>query len=670
MYIVSSKKLEGLVLTLMHSVNHKPAPSTGAPESASVLDADLPASFGRISLENDETRYVSGDHWISILDGIAELKDHFEDDNLNAGASPAAGAATAEYQGPKLLFGCHSPTTRESILASLPQRPVTDRLVSKYFNSMDMASSIIHGPTFIREYETFWLAPSETPIMWIGLLFAVIALGTHFQQRETHFIHPSPQRHSVLEAYKDKVIECLVLGKYTKVGPYAIETLMLYFSLEHLPAADTRVDNWILVGIIVRLAMRVGYHRDPSHTPQIKPFQAEMRRRHWATIVQLDLMTSTQVGLPRMVNEAVCDTVEPRNLLDQDFDDQVVDLPPSRPDSDMTSILYLNARNKLMTVFGMITDLTTSTFPTSYRHVMRLDRTLHNTVAAIPSGLQLKALSQSITEPSETILRRIYLDMTFHKARCILHRKYLTAAQVNASYIYSRTSCIDAAVRILQHQDVLFRECQPGGLLHSGNWKITSVLNHDFLLAITILSLDLNGAMELASKSQLIETPMEQQRRENIIRSLNRSYNIWLQSANTSREARKAAEVLRIVLAKAQNSSISTPSHDQDDLDGEAATEATESEYMNSPLTLQPFLACDPGASTAIGTNICTTLDVASPSDYMEDLNDNVTSGVDFDWDNWDSHFRGQNTPNMSTMDLRFPNLDYPTDGRGSDGCI
>lgn len=64
-------QLEALVLTLMHSTHQKPPQSaSGASKNANELDAELSDSFGRISLENDETRYVSGDHWISILEGV------------------------------------------------------------------------------------------------------------------------------------------------------------------------------------------------------------------------------------------------------------------------------------------------------------------------------------------------------------------------------------------------------------------------------------------------------------------------------------------------------------------------------------------------------------------------------------------------------------------------
>lgn len=38
--------------------------------------AQLPDTFGRISLENAETSYVGSAHWIAILDGVCPLLRH------------------------------------------------------------------------------------------------------------------------------------------------------------------------------------------------------------------------------------------------------------------------------------------------------------------------------------------------------------------------------------------------------------------------------------------------------------------------------------------------------------------------------------------------------------------------------------------------------------------
>lgn len=149
-------------------------------------------------------------------------------------------------------------------------------------------------------------------------------------------------RRLLIQEYREKVTQCLVLGKYTRPGPYCVETLVLYFTVEHFLCTDTEVGTWILLGMIVRVAMRTGYHRDPSHSPSIPPLHAEMQRRVWNTIFQLDLMISAQVSLPRALKEGQYDTSEPRNLLDEDFDENTTHLPPSRDEKFLTPMLDVN----------------------------------------------------------------------------------------------------------------------------------------------------------------------------------------------------------------------------------------------------------------------------------------------------------------------------------------
>lgn len=289
--------------------------------------------------------------------------------------------------------------------------------------------------------------------MWLGLLFSMMCLATQVQQfsaDEPEGIHQhfqlSQHPQNLLQIYREKIVQCLVLGKYTKSVPYTIETLLLYFAVEHFQCKDTEIGTWILLGIIVRIAMRMGYHRDPSNSPRISPVQGEMRRRAWTMIVQLDMIISSQIGLPRMIKESQWDTAEPQNLLDDDFDEDVIELPASRPDTDLTPILYVVAKKRLLSVFGSISDLTTSTQPSPYTEVMRLDRILKEARLAIPPGLQMRPMTKSIVDPPDVVMRRIYLDLIFHKAKCVLHRNYLIPARTNNQYIYSRQSCRDAAL--------------------------------------------------------------------------------------------------------------------------------------------------------------------------------------------------------------------------------
>jgi hypothetical protein len=108
---------------------------------------------------------------------------------------------------------------------------------------------------------------------------------------------------------------------------------------------------WLDLGTVVRLAFRMGYHRDPRGLTDITTFESEMRRRVWLHIFQIDALASFHMGLPSMVPAEYCDTEPPRNLHDTDLSVDMVTLPPSRPITENTPMLYGIVKAGIMAVF-------------------------------------------------------------------------------------------------------------------------------------------------------------------------------------------------------------------------------------------------------------------------------------------------------------------------------
>lgn len=106
---------------------------------------------------------------------------------------------------------------------------------------------------------------------------------------------------------------------YTKCIDSTIEALLFYISGEWTTRYDAEVGIWVIVGMIVRLSMRMGYHRDPKNFHGITPFQAEMRRRIWAFVRQCDILLSFQLALPGMIRSNTCDAELPRYVLSVSF---------------------------------------------------------------------------------------------------------------------------------------------------------------------------------------------------------------------------------------------------------------------------------------------------------------------------------------------------------------
>jgi hypothetical protein len=92
-----------------------------------------------------ESRYVGGDHWVAILDSIADLKDHFHRDErlrLADGLDLVQDSDSSPTRSNHalLLYGNGAPVSRAELLAALPAKNAVDRYISRYFNRLDSVS--------------------------------------------------------------------------------------------------------------------------------------------------------------------------------------------------------------------------------------------------------------------------------------------------------------------------------------------------------------------------------------------------------------------------------------------------------------------------------------------------------------------------------------------------
>jgi hypothetical protein len=403
--------------------------------------------------------------------------------------------------------------------------------------------------------------------MWLGLLYAVLCIGARFQATDPESHGPGSQNDSLntarIDFYREKVVQAMILANYTKCPPYTVETLLAYFGTEYTRSSDTQFSMWVMVGMIVRIALRMGYHREPSRFANISPFKAELRRRAWLVVLSIDLVSSAQVGLPRMIQPFMYDTQEPHNLEEEDLYEDMVELPPSQPETKLTPLLYSIVTTRVRTVHAKVMDLTNATSQPLYRDVMNVDALLRHVYDKLPSASQALASEDFDLATDPTSMRRLYLGLSFLKAELMLHRPYHLPGRTDARYEYSRRVCLNAASEMLELQQKLDVEIQPGGKLWAPGWQIftmswymSSIVASDFLLATTVLILDLDE--DLTAPSPLIyngtTSGLKLDRgppsRQHMVDLLRGTQKIWHKASKRSHEARKAAEAIRLVLSK------------------------------------------------------------------------------------------------------------------------
>ncbi|KAM0497718.1 hypothetical protein ACHAP8_006566 [Fusarium lateritium] len=593
-------RLEGLVLSLMHggaNIDAASAAAAGAAtrsatdsgssakveredENAMTYDEEensdeedgLATSLGFLKVDTDKGKslYVGQEHWHTILADISEVKNYFTSHKKELESSyerVKSSKPQAAREGPTLLLGA-TPASEIEIRAELPPKSAVLTLCSRYFNSMDNAVNIIHGPTFQQQLKDHWQDPNKTPIMWLGMLYSVLCLAMLSYHKVGD--EPPEWRGRTLELaneYRLRTVQCLVKSDYTKPNEYTVETMILYVFGEYSSRWDADLGLWLIVSLIVRIAFRMGYHRDAKWFPTITPFQAEMRRRTWALVRMSDVIFSHQVSLPSMIYENDCDTQLPNNIFDDEFYPDIKELPPSRPSTVATPIAYMIAKSRLCNELGNILQSTGQVGKhVPYDEVIRFDAKMRQIMQELPPHLKLTTLEGS-HDPVTLIIARFNVDILYQKILCLLHRKYLPRARQSPRYAHSRRAAIEASLTALDHLAVLHRESQSNGRLRSVGWFVKSIATKDFTLPAMLVILDLHFD-NIAAQSSVRQDDegaamWNDDQRSKMIGSLETARKIWNTLADTSMEAFKAAKVIDIMLDK-----IKDPTSSNEDVPG------------------------------------------------------------------------------------------------------
>lgn len=306
-----------------------------------------------------------------------------------------------------------------------------------------------------------------------------------------------------------------------------------------------------MVGNIVRLSLRMGLHRDITRVGgNVTPFQSEIRRRIWHHLSQIDLLSSFHIGLPGSIEAIESDTLLPRNLRDEDWNAEMTELPPSRPESELTPTSYLICKSRLCHACGIIANFANRLTLPPYEEVMKMDVILNEAYDKVPSFFQMPA-EFSIFESPEMIIKQFSLALVYQKSRCMLHRKYIMTEGESMEYNYSKETALDASMQLLRCQHMSYEAALPGGPLARDRWVLSTLTMHDFLLASMIVSITIIQSVDRDSK---IGTETSYKDYQSMVEALEKSYNIFMESSSIWADAKKASVLLKAMLNKANKS--------------------------------------------------------------------------------------------------------------------
>lgn len=358
----------------------------------------------------------------------------------------------------------------------LPVKAYCDRLVTIYFRCFERCVRILHRPTFMRQYEELWLSDNWemcSPSI-IPQLTAIMTAAYHVDDAGPDNATESPRKY--LRGAAVDLIQAWLNGlnrkQRTELSTLQVQLLLLPSRILTDPHPEKL---WSSAGAIVRSAMLMGLHLDPTGMKDCSPYQVEMRWRLWASVLEIDLQTSMMVDLPLAVPELNSYHPVPSNLNDDDFDEHSKTLPVSHPLNDLTDSLYqiylaasLPPRLKAVSLVQR--------FTSDAREIMEMGRKIGECLCGKPSVLGLQ-YGQVTSGNDGSLLNRVHLDIHMRRTLQYIYRPLLFTEQPHTATLAEiQRLCLQSSLAILSYKDLYTTgELE---LVHSNTKVQDDVFNH------------------------------------------------------------------------------------------------------------------------------------------------------------------------------------------------
>lgn len=348
----------------------------------------------------------------------------------------------------------HSRT--QSIVLNLrdyvPPRQRCDVLVHAYFRTFETIFRVLHQPTFNREYEQYWQDPSLASETFVVTMLLVLSIGTCFHRS-------SDDQKAFYDYLACRWVHAAQLWISTPFEKHhlnlkglQIHCLLLLSVQVNANGADL---TWISAGTLLRAAMMIGLHREPSLFPQIPALEAEIRRRLWATVLELTVQSALDSGMPPMISVHDYDCGMPSNIDDDQIDESLEGLPPAKPMDVYTHTSgQLALAGHLPLRLQIVEGLNRLHSPISFLDALEMYKSLSGSCRSVSAKFQTFLAGDSTSDsPTASAFQVKLLDQLSRRFLLSLHVPFVLQARSDLTYYYSRKVCLESSFFALSYQN-------------------------------------------------------------------------------------------------------------------------------------------------------------------------------------------------------------------------
>lgn len=415
----------------------------------------MPSLPLRLQLAKGKSKIISSIHWLHTADKLQGLGQVEQEITQSVPEADIEFSATMnELRRLRREIKAHESNTGEllpNLTISFPSKVSCDKMYMGYLRSFQPIYHILHVPTFEQNYTTHWQQPELTSHDFRIKLGLILAIGATFVSQESAIEQHELQRLTRGWIYAAQWwLSGPSEGSATNTEGIQVACLLQLAR----QTTSIGIGSWHSGDIALRMAMTVGLHRDPSHFPQLSPFQRQTRRSLWFAALELSLQFSIATNL-LLAPIVKYDTQLPANINDEDIAAATKETPEPQADNITSdhSLQRLLARS-LPTRLQAASLLCTR--EGTYHHEEAIN--LGNDVLAVcreVAKFALEEISESTSNSGSHEFQAGFLDIQLRRYVLLLHRPFVLQARRDPKFYFSRKICLETAMVIASYSKKL-----------------------------------------------------------------------------------------------------------------------------------------------------------------------------------------------------------------------
>lgn len=323
--------------------------------------------------------------------------------------------------------------------SNIPSRDLADQLLDAYFRTFEKVYRILHVPSFRRDYERYWENPQSAKPLFIIQLQLCMALGTVVHD-DTYSL-----RHLAVGWVYEARLWFLQPSEKSRVNLGGLQILCLVHLAREICGVSPDL-VWVSAGEMMRMGLYTGLHRDPHQLPKMSLLTAELRRRLWATMLEILVQSSLEAGNPPLISMDDFDTKPPGNYNDEDLNEDVVEGDIARQPLPLATFTDTSVQIALLKTMQVRLEI--ASHLNSFRSVPSYDKTLALNADLTDTSRSLDALL-GLYQPQQPGALAFQLCAAKHivqRSFLALHLPWLGLARDDPRYFFSRKLCVEMAL--------------------------------------------------------------------------------------------------------------------------------------------------------------------------------------------------------------------------------